>query len=528
MFCQQMGMDHAERQRRLELNRILLEDRELLKDLGRRLAPHMAKIIDLFYEHLGRYPEATAIIQDAGSTIERLKATNPRYFAQIFEAEFGEFYFESRLVIGHVHARIGLEPMWFYAAMSAYYDSIFPIVTRAYGMKTKRAGKALAALQKAFNLDQALVMESYIESTVVAGLNRAISKSQALSEEVIAVTDRLGQASEHSHTAVNELSQVSEQLAEAATNQAESAQQAAVRMNELLEAANAMDKQAHVQQQALESADQTIAQTQEAIRNMAELASRWEQIRDRMTAIELVRSTASESSQRVTEMTERSQQIGRIVQTIDDIAAQTNLLALNAAIEAARAGEHGRGFAVVAEEVRKLAEHSSAATREIASLIGAVQEGSQGAFESMTRTIENVDAAADVTREAAECLEGIAQAAEEATALNDTLTQAMEEVNQVTEQNLNRLNKIGQDIQDVNHAIEGIAAIAEENSASVQEMSANTQQMSDQVHAVADGVSQVQDNMKALNEAISSASDEVKWSRKSSDQRKMPDMRSAA
>ena len=88
----------------------------------------------------------------------------------------------------------------------------------------------------------------------------------------------------------------------------------------------------------------------------------------------VIKAGMSLSAERVAELGRRSDQIGAIVVTIDEIASQTNLLALNAAIEAARAGQHGKGFAVVADEARRLAKRASTATREIAGLIGGIPQ----------------------------------------------------------------------------------------------------------------------------------------------------------
>ena len=96
-----------------------------------------------------------------------------------------------------------------------------------------------------------------------------------------------------------------------------------------------------------------------------------------------IKTAVDESAVKVAELGAKGEQIGAIVETIDDIAEQTNLLALNAAIEAARAGEMGKGFAVVADEVRKLAERCGRATKEIAALIGEVQKGTADAVAAM-------------------------------------------------------------------------------------------------------------------------------------------------
>jgi methyl-accepting chemotaxis protein len=142
---------------------------------------------------------------------------------------------------------------------------------------------------------------------------------------------------------------------------------------------------------------------------------------------------------------ESSNQIGEIVQVIDDIADQTNLLALNAAIEAARAGEQGRGFAVVADEVKKLAERTTKATKEIAVMIKQIQKDTAGAVESMERGTIEVEKGIKLADKAGLSLSLIIKGSEDVVDISSQVAAASEEQSSVAEQitgNIEAINKI--------------------------------------------------------------------------------------
>ena len=493
---------------RLQAYRITDADRAVLRQLKPVLEPHLNQIVEAFYEHLLKFPEVVQIVQEANTSIERLKKTNPDYFAEILRAEFDEKYFQSRHAIGEVHARVNLPAEWFFASMSTYIDTIIPYLTSAYKFRPSLLTAAICALQKAFNLDQSLITETYLDN--VTGVIAKVSKETVSIGATLKVTsEQLHEGAQESHLATSEVSNVCEQLAIAAATQAEAAQRAFRSMQNLAQNSGEMVRGVKTQNESLTKADAAAAEVQGKIGEIASQAALWQEIRQRIQAIETVSAAVKETAERVSQMDKRSAEIGRIVQTIDAIAEQTNLLALNAAIEAARAGDHGRGFAVVADEVRKLAEDSSSATKEIANLIRAVQQGTKEASVSMGKTMEGVADAVSVTGQAAACLEGIAASSTSAAKESKRLAEAMASVGQVAHENSTRLQAVESEVREINGVIENIAAITEENSASASEVSASAHQMSAQVEQFTSLTRDLDNQIAALAKLSNSVHDIV-------------------
>jgi methyl-accepting chemotaxis protein len=214
--------------------------------------------------------------------------------------------------------------------------------------------------------------------------------------------------------------------------------------------------------------------------------------------MESIARAVRRASSSVGQLGEYGQQIGAIVNTIDEIAAQTNLLALNAAIEAARAGEQGRGFAVVAENVRSLAERSSQSTKEIAELIARVQSGTEEAVEAMAAGVRDVEAGREITDEAGTALQSIIVSVSDSSA---------------------RMQQIARDVQELGEAagriVDGageMAARARENASGATEMALSTSRVTDavlQVSSTSEQTSASAEEVSASTEELSAQSEEL-------------------
>jgi len=238
---------------------------------------------------------------------------------------------------------------------------------------------------------------------------------------------------DHFSTMLTEVKQIGLSVSSSATEILAAAEQIAVgsqrQADEITNTSSGVEEMAASMNQVSRNAEASA----EAARRALDLAEHGDKsVRDTSEAMARIDSAVLQTSDKMRLLGARSSEISEIIDLINDIAAQTNLLALNAAIEAAHAGEAGLGFSVVAEEIRKLAERSARATKDVASLIKSIQNETTEALSAMEAGMKEVKGGSSLASQASRALQDISAAVRQSSELIEEISAASDEQARVT------------------------------------------------------------------------------------------------
>jgi methyl-accepting chemotaxis protein len=361
-------------------------------------------------------------------------------------------------------------------------------------------------------------------SRLVADLKENAVKLSKASEE-------LSDASQQSNESTQQVASSSQQMAKSAQEQSVNSQETAKSIERLSrvisQVSDGVKEQSTGVQKAIYGINEisdTITQVNENINRAARGAKQTaltaktgtEKAHKTLSGMDKIKTSSSEVANKIQELGTRSAEIGRIIEVIDDIASQTNLLALNAAIEAARAGDQGRGFAVVSDEVRKLAERTVNATKEIAELINAVQKGVDDATratvignsavaEGYTTAVQAGEALDQIQKAASDVDSQIEQISAKAQQVNNStndLVKVIDAVGSFNERNATFADQMTASAGQVSQAVDTVAGIAGENSAATEEVSASTAEISAQIQEIVEYSKTLKEMATSLEQSV--------------------------
>lgn len=279
-------------------------------------------------------------------------------------------------------------------------------------------------------------------SQLMAAMQHMADSLREMMSETISISHGIAAASNQLHSTSEQIATGSEEVACQAGTVATASEEMSATSSDIAHNCNLAAEQS---KKTTATATSGSAVVNETIEGMGKIARQVKQ-----------------SAATVTALGERSEQIGQIIGTIEDIADQTNLLALNAAIEAARAGEQGRGFAVVADEVRALAERTTKATKEIGDMIKSIQSETKAAVQAMEEGVFQVERGAESSRKSGVALEEILAQISDVTQQINQIATAAEEQTATTAEISNNIMQISGVVQETSRgAMETSSAAAQ-------------------------------------------------------------------
>lgn len=357
-------------------------------------------------------------------------------------------------------------------------------------------------------------------STSIEEMNAAITEIADGTEGLAASAEETAASMEQMVTSIGQITNSTQELSVAVESTSASIEQLSATIKEVSNNARELTLAAEETQTAMNEISSSIKEVELNAKESALLSDKVkkEAVTFGMTSIEKtiqgmqnIKSSVEKTADCISKLGGRSEEIGKILNVIDEITDQTTLLALNAAILAAQAGEHGKGFSVVADEIKDLADRTSTSTQEIASLIQSVQQEVGDAVSAMDEGLKSVEIGFKVTSEAADALRKIVESSkkssEMATSIERSTTEqakatrlvsgAMEKVLSMVGQIAKATTEQNKGIQHIMKATEKMSDFAKHVRTATNEQSLNSKQISQAIELVSDKSQQIS---RAINE----------------------------
>lgn len=357
-----------------------------------------------------------------------------------------------------------------------------------------------------------------VESEAISSIATSIEEMNSAATEISDSTDRLATSTEETATSVEEMVTSISQVANSAQELSTTVDSTSVSIEEL---SATVKEVAHKTEDLAAASEETLAATEQILSSIKEVEQRSkdsallsEKVKNEastfgMGAVEKtlegmknIKSSVETTASFITKLGFRSNEIGKILNVIDEITDQTTLLALNAAILAAQAGEHGKGFSVVADEIKDLAERTSVSTQEIAELIQSVQTEVKDAIHAMDDGLKSVEEGYVVANEAGDALKKIVESSKQSAEMSFSIERSTAEQSRAT-----RL--VSEAMEKVKNMVAQVATATSEQSKGALLITKATEKMRDVANHVKTATSEQIISAKQVSESIETISDKT-------------------